>query len=122
MQQDGLRAQRVLGLLLVPGQQPSLRHHQCGELRQPGDQLLRLLSRQHLQVRNTEAVKIQQTDVDLAVQSDALIDRHVARQCQYVQCGEDRGDGTFASRSPGGEAEAPGASGTVPHRGKALAV
>lgn len=52
--------------------------------------------------------------------ASALIDRRVAQQCQYVQCGEDRGDGAFTSRSPGGEAEAPRASGTVPHRGKAL--
>lgn len=51
LQQADLRARRVLGLLLLPGHQPDLRHRQCGQLRQHGDQLLRLLPRQHLQVR-----------------------------------------------------------------------
>lgn len=51
LQPDDLRAQRVLGLLHLPGPQPGLRHRQRGQLRQPGDQLLRLLAGQHLQVR-----------------------------------------------------------------------
>lgn len=51
LQQDGLWAQRVPGLLLVPGQQSDLGHGQRGQLGQHGDELLRLLARQHLQVR-----------------------------------------------------------------------
>lgn len=54
LQQNGFWAQRVLGLLLLPGQWPGLRYHQCGQLWQPGDQLLCLLARQHLQVRHIQ--------------------------------------------------------------------
>lgn len=41
-------------------------------------------------------------------------------QCQYVQYGEDRGDGAFTPRGPGWEAEAPGAPGNVPNLTKNL--
>lgn len=37
-------------------------------------------------------------------------------QCQYVQHGEDRGDGVPPPRGPGREAEAAGAPGTFPYK------
>lgn len=56
------------------------------------------------------------------MRSNKWINHHVIQQCQYVQCGKDRRDGTFTARSPGWEAEAPRASGTVPRGGEALSV
>lgn len=51
-----------------------------------------------------------------------LSNHHFIPQCQYVQYGKDWGDGTFTSRGPGWETEAPRASGTVPYQRKALSV